>query len=365
MIKIAQLAGQAIYHDAVATMIKALNMLGLRVPTLEQTEAQQQATAEELALYQDNMKNHQIEALYHLPLMQDETMKVCSRIIAIAIDSIVIGLPERLAFYTTKMVNMSIQHGLSPFTPVGYTFFAVILSGGFKDYTRAYKFSALASQLNQDKLINYAVRAKISNTYAFFKLLREHLNVSAEYFRETYRIGVEGGDFVYAGYALIEVTRYLLPVSLEEGIKATQDAIAYCQKGNNMPMLLVAQMPAGFIKNLQGATLSQSTFNDSGFTEEAFINAFEKTAPVLFALYKRYKLQSLTLFNCYEQALPLVHERATWIAAFGGLDLSLRSDYFLYAGVTIASLNTTAWYVDKTTDMAILGESMAENQMML
>jgi len=364
VIKIAQLAGQGKYYDAAATMIKALNMFDMKVPTLDQTEAQQQATTAEMALYQENMTNRHISDLWQLPVMQDEAMKVCSRIIAIAIDSIVIGLPELLAFYTAKMVNMSIQYGLSPFTPVGYTFFAVILSSGFKDYTRAYQFSALASQLNQEKLINYGIRAKISNTYAFLKLLREDINASTESFRETYRIGVEGGDFVYAGYAMIELPRYLLPVSVEDGLKTTQEAIAYCQKANNMPMLLVAQMYAGFIKNLQGATWGKNSFNDSSFTEEAFINAFEKTAPVLFALYKRYKLQSLTLFNCYEQALPLVHERATWIAAFGGLDFNLRSDYFLYAGVTIAALYPRVSEADKPSYMAILDECIDENRLL-
>ncbi len=363
VIKIAQLAGQGKYYDAVATMIKALNMLGLRVPTLEQTEAQQQATTAEMALYQENMTDRQITDLWHLPVMQDEAMKVCSQIIAMALDSLIIGFPNLLAFYTAKMVNMSIQYGLSAFIPVGYAIFAII-RGGFKDYTNAYQFAALALQLNQEKLPNYTARPTIYNAYSFFNMLRENINVSAEYFRETYRLALESGDFAYAGYAMIETPRCILPLNIEGGLKATQDAIAYCQKANNMPMLLVAQMYEAFIKNLQGATLSQSTFNDSGFTEEAFINAFEKTAPVLFALYKRYKLQSLTLFNCYEQALPLLHERATWIAAFGGVDLSLRSDYFLYAGVTIAALYPTAAEADKPSYMAILDECIAENQLL-
>jgi serine phosphatase RsbU (regulator of sigma subunit) len=123
-------------------------------------------------------------------------------------------------------------------------------------------------------------------------------------------------------------------------------------------------MYQGFINNLQGSAGDKTSFNHGQFTEAAFIEAFEESAPVLLALYKRYKLQSLCLFGCYELALPLVHERATWIAAFGGLDFSLRSDYFLYAGITVAALYPNASETDKFAYLEILDECIAENKLL-
>lgn len=362
-IKIAQLAGQGKYHESVAITIEALNMLGMNVPTLEQKEALNKATELEIALYQENLKTHRIEDLYHLPFMQDETMKVCSQLIAIAFDAIVIGVPEFVTFFATKMVNMSIQYGLSVFTPVGYSFFAVILSGGFKDYTGTYKFAALALQLNQDKLINYSVKSKVYNVYGFFNMLREHIKASAECFRETYQISLENGDFTYAGYAVIEMARHILPISVEEFTKATEETITHCQKVNNIPVLLIGQMYKGFIKNLQG-DLGKTSFDHGNFTEKALINTFEKAAPLMCAIYKRYKLQSLIIFNSYDQALPLVHERAIWIVAFGGIDLNLRSDYYLYVGITCAALYHSSSEEDKLVDLEILDECIAENQLL-
>jgi predicted ATPase len=122
VIKLAQLSGQGKYRDAVAMAIEALNMFGLNVPSLDQTEAQQPATDAEMARYQKLMKNRSIADLLHMPLMQDEDMKACSQIIAMAMDSMIIGFPELMNFYTAKMVNLSIQYGLSVYTPVGYTF---------------------------------------------------------------------------------------------------------------------------------------------------------------------------------------------------------------------------------------------------
>ena len=363
VIKIALLAGQGKYHEAVATMIAALNMFDMNVPTLEQTEAQQQATTAEIALYQEQMKDRHIDDLYHLPLMQDEEMKVCSQIIGIAFDSIVIGIPDRLAFYATKMVNMSIKNGLSVYTPVGYAFFAAILSGGFKDYSGTYQFTALALRLNQKKLINSRAKTKIYNVYGFFNVLKEPINICAQNFRETYRIALESGDFSYAGYAMVEIPRYILPLSIEDGLKATRETIAYAKKENYLPSLLLGQLYEGFLKNLQGFTLSRTNFNYGEFTEEIIINAFEKEAS-LIAIYKRYKLQSFSIFEYYEQALPLVHERALWIAAFGAIDLSLRSDYYLHAGITCAALYSTASEKDKLAYLEILDECLTENQLL-
>ncbi|EDN65101.1 hypothetical protein BGP_6670 [Beggiatoa sp. PS] len=68
---------------------------------------------------------------------------------------------------------------------MGYAFFAVVLSNGFKDYTGAYQFAALALRLNQDKLVNPGVQAKIYNLYAYFDMLREHVSVSADYYGKT------------------------------------------------------------------------------------------------------------------------------------------------------------------------------------
>ncbi len=141
-IKIAQLNGQGQFHEAVAAMTEGLNMFGLNMPTLDQEEALQKATASEMALYQENMKGREIGDLDHLPLMQDEGMKACSQMLGTAFDSIVIGYPNLVPLYTTKVVNMSLQYGLSPYTSVGYGFFAIVLSGGFKDYASAYEFAA-------------------------------------------------------------------------------------------------------------------------------------------------------------------------------------------------------------------------------
>lgn len=359
ILKIRQLSAQGQYQAAIATTITGVNMFGLNVPTLEQTELQDKATATEIALYQERMKNRDIEGLWNLPLMQDEKIKVCCKMIASVFDSIVLGRPELLTFYATKMVNMSIQYGLSDSSPVGYVYFAITLGLDFKDYTSAYEFSALALRLNFEKLINLSVKSRVYTISNLFLVLRKPIQMCTEEFQESYRIALESGDFTFAGYTLIDRARYILPFKIKDFINATRDIIEHCKKVNHLPILMTGQMYEGFIKNLQGE-VDKNTFNYKNFTEAAFISAFETSAPLLCGIYKRYKLQSLVIFNDYMQALPLVHERSTWIGAFGNLDLSFRSDYFFYTGITVAALYFSAQ--DKSAYLAILDECIAENQ---
>lgn len=365
VLQLVQLAGQGKYNQAVATAREALNRFGMNLPALEQTWALQKASAMELALYPQNLNNRQIADLWNLPLMQNPAMQVCSKIIAIALDSIMtLGLPDLLAFYTTKLVNISLQHGLSVFTPMGYALFAVVLSNDFRDYEGAYQFAVLALQLNEVKLPNPSIRANIYYIYAYFSMLREHINISVDYWKNAYRVGLEVGNLVYAAYALAILPRYLFPSSVVAGTEAAQTAIAYFKQANNVPMLLLAQMCAGFGNSLQGNTLKPTSFNDDNFSESSYIEAFATSAPMLLAFYKRYKLQILTLFECYEQALPLVQERASWIEALGGLDYGFRSDYYLYAGITIVALYPVANPEEQVAYLAILDECLAENKLL-
>ena len=365
VIKLAKLSGQGKYYEAVATAIEALHQFDMNVPTLGQNEVRQQATAEEIALYQENMMNRQIADLWHLPVMQNEEMKVCSQIIAIVLDSIIIiGLPDLLAFYTTKMLNISIQYGLSEFTPFGYVCFAIILSGDFRDYESAFQFAGLALQLNEEKLPNPRFKSKIQYLYAYFSLLKAPISTSTEVWNQAYQKGLERGDFVYVGYALTALPRYIFPTNVKKGLKEAQRTIPFLQKTNNAPMMLLSQMSIGFARSLQGNTLAKTSLNYDNFTEEAFSNTFEKSAPFFFAVYKRYKLQLLTLFNCYEQAMPLVYERTSWIDALGGVDFNFKSNYYLYAGITVAALYPSVEVEKKEEYLNILSECIVENQLL-
>ncbi|HDN26847.1 MAG TPA: GAF domain-containing protein, partial [Thioploca sp.] len=365
VIKLAQLSAQGQYYQAVATTIEALRMFGMNVPTLDQNEALQQATADEIALYQENMTSREIDDLGDLPLMQNEDMKVCSQIIAIALDSItIIGAPDILAFFTIKMLNMSIEYGLSTFTPFGYLCFAIVQSNDYRDYDSAYQFASLALQLNEEKLPNPSIQSKIYHLYACMSALREPLSTGIDYLNKGYRQGLEVGDFVSVGYVLTTLPRYIFPTSVEEGLKEAQSAVLSLKKINNVPMALLSEMITGFGKSLQGNTLAKAGLNYENFTEAKYCNTFQKSAPVFLAVYIRYKLQLLCIFNLYEQALPLVRDRTTWIEAFGGVDFSFRSDYYLYAGITCAALYGSAQESEKPEYMEILNECIVEHKLM-
>ena len=359
-IKVAQLAGQGQYIDAISATIDGLNMLGLDVPTLEETERQEQATGAELALYQENMGKRGVADLYNLPVMQDEAMNFCTQLIAIAVDSLGIAMPALHPYYTAKVVNTSIEYGLSEYTSINYVSFSLIPNILFKDYDSTYEFARLAIRLIENKLPNRKIEAKVYLFSSAFIILREHLSAGIAYQRKGIQSGLEGGDVLYVAYILTYLPRFVITLDLNEGLVATEKSISFLQKINNVPLLLLTEMYRGFGQSLKGQTAGQTSFDNDTFTEAAFIEAFKEAAPLFYGHYARYKLQVLTLFADYQAALPLVHERATWVSVTGASDLVLICDYYLYSGLTITHLYPEADEDDRQTYLDILDEALVE-----
>ena len=55
------------------------------------------------------------------------------------------------------MVNLSLEHGVSEFTPLGYVRFAAVQIGFFHDYRSAYQFALMSLELNEKKVPDQAV----------------------------------------------------------------------------------------------------------------------------------------------------------------------------------------------------------------
>lgn len=103
-------------------------------------------------------------------------------------------------------------------------------------------------------------------------------------------------------------------------------------------MLLLAEMTLGFFKCMKGQTQATGYFDYGHFSEEKYTSVFRNAAPVLYALLRRYQIQSYCIFEMYDKGEELVRERNKWIGMIGELDLHLRQDYYVHAGVVVAGL---------------------------
>jgi len=338
IIKIAQLAGQGQYPEALSIAIETLNMLGMNMPTLEQTELIQEATEQELALYKANMKDRQIETLAEISLMNDEVMLTCSQIVSMVIGAITLGTPQMLPLVTGKMINVTVEHGLSKYMPVIFVFHGVVEGVVLNNYDGAYRFSALGLNLYENRFTDENVRSKVYHMYAFYSVLYKHINIGVEYQRKTYRAGIDIGDLIYAGYGLAGVVRFVLPLDINQAIQDAMTALDFLKRTNDIPMVLFINLLRGFSYSLQEKTFHKNSLDFDDFSTENYLEIFGPVAPGLVAYLKRYQLLLYTILGFYDQALPLVYERKQWILAIGFSDTILGADYRLFSGLTIATL---------------------------
>ncbi|MCP4715566.1 MAG: hypothetical protein GY868_10660, partial [Deltaproteobacteria bacterium] len=77
-LKFVTLNNQARYLEGAYLVIKVLNTLfGFDMPFPDQPERIQEATAAEIARYEEYRRTHQLEDLRNLPPVEDETIKAC------------------------------------------------------------------------------------------------------------------------------------------------------------------------------------------------------------------------------------------------------------------------------------------------
>ena len=368
--KIIQLSGQGKHHQAVVVMVEALNMLGLDVPMLTEKETYMKLTMAEIELYQANMQEQTIDDLWNLPLMKNEEMKAILRIVGVAFDSIAVSTPQLLPFFASKATNLSIEYGNVPYSTLAHALLAVIAVQMWKDLKHAYDLAYLGFRLNQEKLPSPDIITKVSYLYSIYSFLQYHITDSIERFNNTFQIGVDVGDSVYADYAISTKARYTLRLNLDEGLHATEKAIAYFKQINSRFSWLRNDMFKGFIKCLKGETISTVSFDYDDFREEDFVDSVQETSLVFFSIYKQYKLEALCLFEHFDEALLLVHEREKWIQIYGGFDFLFRMNYYLYSGITVGQASmppessnlglTVKASLDHHESMAILDECIAE-----
>ena len=114
--------------------------------------------------------------------------------------------PKLYSLLVFKIINLSLQYGMSSNSCVGFASYGIILCAAVGDIERGYKFGQLALNLVERFK---APELKPRILFLFNSLIRhwkEHLRETLPSLQEGYQIGVETGDFLAAAYALMTHT---------------------------------------------------------------------------------------------------------------------------------------------------------------
>jgi histidine kinase len=367
-IKMAQLSAQGLFHDGIRTVIQAVGLLGEHIPALEDAEGLQKATVDIIGEVMQKMTNRNIESIYDLPEVQDKAIRKIQELLVTSLDIVIMGVPDLIALFSGRIVNLVLEHGLTEMVAFGFSFWGVVMSGGFKKYADAYGYAALAFQLEQNKFPNKGIKSKLAALGGYSTAYAHHLRRCAEVEMEGYYAGLENGDMVYCCYCYAIGPRFIVLLDLEEARQIWEKALTFLQP-LSFPSYCIGACSASFVQLLQQPFRQDQEnsflFQIGDFHENLIVeHNFAQTAPLIYALFKRYKLLLYIIYQEDGLALEIVQERQPLIAALGGLDPIFKADFHLFAAIAVVNVYQKATQEERLVYDEIIEESVTELQLL-
>ncbi|AFZ09940.1 adenylate/guanylate cyclase [Oscillatoria nigro-viridis PCC 7112] len=195
-IKIAAQTAQSKVLETIAVARDALLQLGIELPG----EPDEAKIGKALQALTNQLSGRKIEELVDLPVMSDPQTQAAIQLSSMIFPPIFQGMPGLLPLLSSTMVSLSLQFGNAPASTVGYAMQGMVLCTFLGDVETGYGFGQLALSL----LDRFNVREFKSIILLLFggwiQHRQEALLATIPTLKEGYRLGMETGDFVDAGY---------------------------------------------------------------------------------------------------------------------------------------------------------------------
>lgn len=290
------------YAAAVECGREALALFGVSLPA--SSGEKQSALEGELDKIQLLLAGRTIDALVDLPVMEDPEKRMVMKLLTLAWASAYISGDQVLTrLFSATLVRLSLEYGNTEESAYGYATHTVTVGPIRGDYESAYAWGELALKVN-DRFNDQKGRAKIHQQFhAHANYWRRPFEAGVPHAREASRIGLETGDFAYAGYgAFTECWNTLLVTQHLDGfVRDCSSSVALLEKLKMTGLIPAQKAIRNWARALQGLTLHPTSFSDSSFDEDAFVHAYEHH-PFLIIYRHILKVHLCVLFEQFEEA---------------------------------------------------------------
>jgi PAS domain S-box-containing protein len=322
------------HAQAVAGALACLRLFGIELPAHPSWE---QAQAEYEMVWR-NLDGRPIEYLIDLPLMTDPEMQAAMQVLSVFTPAAYFTDFHLWCVLACRIVNLSMQHGISGASAHGYGLLGFILGPTFHRYGDGYRFAKLASDLvEKHDFIGY--QAKVHFATASVAIWTQPIGSVIDLTRAASRSAIETGDLSYACYSLHEsVTGLLLRNDpLEAAWRESEKGLDFVRRAQFRDVAAVILGQQRFIATMQGRTATLSTFSDPQFDEEAFeVELTANRTATVICLYWILKLKARLLSGDYVEALAAAEKAKELLWAIT-IHVQLL-DYFYYTALTVAAL---------------------------
>jgi PAS domain S-box-containing protein len=319
-------------QQAVASALACLCLFGIDLPahpTWEQVEAEYET------LWQ-TLDGRPIATLIDLPLMTDPELLAAMQAL----------LDLTLAAYMTdyhlwclqvcRSVKVTMQYGTSGAGALAYGYFGCLLPV-FHRYHDAYYFTKLACDL-VEKYGFIAYQSKVDYAMGTVCFWTQPIACAINFMREGFRTAIETGDLTFASYGLYQAVAGVLLRNdpLDTVWRESEKALDFARKTKDGNAVDIIGSQQRFIADMQGRTLSFSTFSDAQFDEATYeAQLTGNRRPLMICFYWILKLKARFLSGDYAGALAAADKAKPLLSAAAGQIQVF--DYFFYAALTVAA----------------------------
>jgi PAS domain S-box-containing protein len=322
------------HPQAIDSALTCLRRFGIDLPehpTLEQVRAEYETLWQAL-------NGRPIESLIDLPLMTDPKIQAAMQVLSVLAGPATFTDFQLFCLLACRMVNVSIQHGMSGASAYAYACLGSVLGANFHRYREGYRMARLACDLVEKHGFT-AYDTKVYHAMGLAAFWTEPITSVIELRRATTRTATERGDLTFACYGMHQSITHLLTRNdpLDAVWRESEMALDFARTAKFRDVVDLIGSQQRFIASMQGRDATFSTFNDERFDEAAFeAQLTAARTPTVICLHWIRKLKARYLSGDYAEAQAAA-DKAKVLLRISTVQLQLL-DYFYYTALTVAAL---------------------------
>ncbi|MEA1917936.1 MAG: SiaB family protein kinase [Campylobacterota bacterium] len=131
--------------DVIEYGVGIIKSLGMNIPT----KANKLNIVKEFITYKYHLRGKEYKDILALPKMRDNKKFLISKILFDLIPSAYMTSSDLFGTYSLIMANIALKYGNSKYAPFGYIMSALLIGGGFKQFTTAYELGQIALKVSE------------------------------------------------------------------------------------------------------------------------------------------------------------------------------------------------------------------------
>jgi PAS domain S-box-containing protein len=321
------------HPQAVDSALTCLRRFGMEMPahpTFEQVQA-------EYEMVWQTLSGRRIEKMIDLPLMTDPELQAAMQVLSVLTPPAYFTDFHSFCLIACRMVNISMRHGISDPSTIGFALLGFISGPVFHRYGEGYLFAKLACDL-AEKFGFVANQPKVYHAAGTVAFWTQPIATAIDFMRATFRVAIERGDLTFACYGLYQIITGLLLRNdpLDAAWRESEMALDFAReaKYGDAADIIVSQQR--FIATMRGQTATFSTFSDAQFDEATFeAQLTGDRMPLIICFYWILKLKARFLSGDHTEALVAADKARPFLLATTAQIQLL--DYFYYTALTVAA----------------------------